>query len=148
MKTPAKVAKKTTSSTSKRSRSGPSLTGAQYVEDVQAVMQVAGQAVNLASEKERTEQVKAQSLRDMHLSNNEVEITHLKVSQRRDELITERMTLSNARQDADIKHEEWMQDYKMREETIELLRKKLSQGTISLQELELLDRLHIPSNNQ
>ncbi|WP_312995785.1 hypothetical protein [Leclercia sp.] len=148
MKTPTKVAKKTTPSGMKRSRSGPSLTGAQCLEGMQSVMQVAVQAVNLASEKERTEQVKAQSLRDMHLSNNEVEITHLKVAERRDELMTERMALDKARQDADIKHEEWMQDYAMREKTIELLREKIRQGNVSVQELELLDRLHIPSSNQ
>ncbi|MBC3212450.1 hypothetical protein [Serratia fonticola] len=148
MKTPTKVAKKTTPLRTERSRSGPTLTGAQCLEGVQAVLQVAGQAMNLASEKERTEQVKAQSLRDMHLSNNEVEIAHLKVTERRDELMTERMALDNSRQDADIKHEEWMQDYEMREKTIELLREKIRQGDVSVQELELLDRLHIPSSNQ
>lgn len=150
MKMPAKVSQK--SMTPKMTKTGgvnrstkPDIDISQMVNSLN---QLASAAMGLASEKERTEQVKAQSLRDMHLSNNEVEIALRQQAIRHDELITERTALENSRQKADEKHEEWMHDYEMREKTIELLRERIRQGVATAAELEMLERLHTPSSDQ
>lgn len=150
MKMPAKVSQK--SKTPKMTKTGgvnsstrPDIDISQMVNSLN---QLASAAMGLASEKERTEQVKAQSLRDMHLSNNEVEIALRQQAIRHDELITERTALENSRQKADTKHEKWMHDYEMREKTIELLRERIRQGVATAAELEMLERLHTPSSDQ
>ncbi|HHN8278761.1 hypothetical protein [Morganella morganii] len=150
MKIPAKVSQK--SKPAKMTKNGgvnsSTMPDIDISQMVNSLSQLANATMGYASEKERTEQVKAQSLRDMHLSNNEVEIALRQQSIRHDELITERMVLENSRQKTDKKHEEWMRDYEMREKTIELLRERIRQGVATVADLEMLERLHTPSSDQ
>jgi hypothetical protein len=45
----------------------------------------------------------------MHVSNNDVQIAHYKLTERKDELSVERKKLEDARQAADDSHKKWMQ---------------------------------------
>jgi hypothetical protein len=124
------------------------LTGAQYVSVAKSTTQLGSSIADYAAETERTEQVKAQSLRDMHVSNNEVQIAHYKLTERKDELSVERKKLEDARKAADDSHERWMQDHESREETAKILREKLKQNTITEQELLMLQNLHVPASDK
>ncbi|MEQ4672088.1 hypothetical protein AB7W30_18945 [Providencia manganoxydans] len=157
MKTPSKVSK--SPSTSKESKDSNSLstskeskdsglTGAQYVAVAKATVQLGASIANYATESERTKQIKAQSIRDMHVSNNEVQIAHYRLTERKDELIVERMKLENARQAADDSHQRWMANYKSREKMSKILREKLNQGTITEQELMILQNLYMLDNSK
>ncbi|GJL35460.1 hypothetical protein TUM17576_22800 [Enterobacter hormaechei] len=145
MKTPSKVSKSPSSS---KSPKNSGLTGAQYVSVVNSATQLGSSFADYAAEAERTEQVKAQSLRDMHVSNNEVQIAHYKLTERTDELSVERMKLENARKAADDSHERWMMDHESREELAKILREKLNQSTITEQELLILQNLYVPASDK
>ncbi|MEH5010072.1 hypothetical protein [Phytobacter diazotrophicus] len=145
MKTPSKVSK--SPSTSK----GPTesgLTGAQYVAVAKSTAQLGSSIADYAAETERTEQVKAQCLRDMHVSNNDVQIAHYKLTERKDELSVERKKLEDARQAADDSHKKWIAGHESREETAKILREKLKQNTITEQELLMLQNLHVPASDK
>ncbi|QOV66587.1 hypothetical protein [Citrobacter sp. BDA59-3] len=122
------------------------MTGAQYVAVVNSAAQVGLSIADYAAEAERTRQIKAQSLRDMHVSNNDVQIAHYKLTERKDELNVERIKLENARQAADDSHKRWVMNHESREETAKILREKLRQGTITEQELLILQSLCIPAS--
>lgn len=145
MKTPSKVSKSPSSS---KSPKNSGLTGAQYVSVVNSATQLGSSIADYAAEAERTEQVKAQSLRDMHVSNNEVQIAHYKLTERIDELSVERKRLEDARKAADDSHERWMKDHESREKLAKILREKLKQNTITEQELLMLQNLHVPASDK
>lgn len=145
MKTPSKVSK--SPSTSKGPKDS-GLTGAQYVAVAKSTAQLGSSIADYAAEAERTAQVKAQSLRDMHVSNNDVQIAHYKLTERKDELSVERKKLEDARQAADDSHKEWMAGHESREETAKILREKLKQNTITEQELLMLQNLHVPASDK
>ncbi|MBY4887854.1 hypothetical protein K5Y32_07885 [Pantoea sp. DY-15] len=145
MKTPSKVSK--SPSTSKGPKES-GLTGAQYVAVAKSTAQLGSSIADYAAEAERTEQVKAQSLRDMHVSNNDVQIAHYKLTERKDELSVERMKEENARQAADNSHQRWMTSHESREETAKILREKLKQGIITEQELLILQNLYAPASDK
>jgi hypothetical protein len=145
MKTPSKVSK--SPSTSKGPKES-GMTGAQYVAVAKSTAQLGSSIADYAAEAERTEQVKAQSLRDMHVSNNDVQIAHYKLTERKDELSVERMKQENARQAADDSHQRWMTSHEAREETAKILREKLKQGIITEQELLILQNLYTPASDK
>ncbi|MEQ9904945.1 hypothetical protein [Pectobacterium aroidearum] len=145
MKNPSKVSKSPSSS---KGPKNSGLTGAQYVSVVNSATQLGSSIANYAAEAERTEQVKAQSLRDMHVSNNEVQIAHYKLTERTNELSVERMKLENARKATDDNHERWMMDHESREELAKILRGKLNQSTITEQELLILQNLYVPASDK
>lgn len=139
MKTPSKASKNPSNS---KGPKDSGLTGEQYVAVAKVTAQLGSSIMDYAAEAERTEQVKAQSLRDMHVSNNDVQIAHYKLTERKDELSVERMKLENARQVTDDSHQRWMMSHESREETAKILRKKLEQGIITEQELLILQNLY------
>lgn len=145
MKTPSKVSK--SPSTSKGPKES-GLTGAQYVAVAKSTAQLGSSIADYAAEAERTEQVKAQSLRDMHVSNNDVQIAHYKLTERKDELSVERMKQENARQAADDNHQRWMTSHESREEMAKILREKLKQGIITEQELLILQNLYVLASDK
>ncbi|WP_282177302.1 hypothetical protein [Vibrio nereis] len=114
---------------------------------MRSTLELSSSAFNYLTETERTEQVKAEALRDMHISDNQLEQARLHLAQRQAELNVEYLRLENERATSDESHKRKLNDQVTNEQTIEALRERLRQGIATEQDYLTLRLLHSISDN-
>ncbi|SDJ16753.1 hypothetical protein SAMN04488540_105186 [Ferrimonas sediminum] len=144
MKTPTKKIQKKPKTTQQgtAAKAVDKLDGQQLVELAQEGVKAYSSYNELRSERERTIQVKADALKEMQQSDNEVRKQQIAFHQRSKELEVEQYSAETERQANNHQHQQWQQDQQSLEKTIAVLRAKVATGDASADEIVLLQQLH------
>ncbi|USD36463.1 hypothetical protein [Ferrimonas sp. SCSIO 43195] len=149
MKTPTRTVSKKTKATQQgaAAKAVDKLDGQQLVELAQEGVKAYSSYNELRSERERTIQVKADALKEMQQSDNEVRKQQTAFHQRSKELEVEQYNAETERLSHSQRHQQWQQDQQSREKTIAVLRAKVATGDASADEIVLLQQLHSASQD-
>lgn len=139
MKTPSRIG---TKSPAKAQSKTPELSGAEVVALAKEAVSAYQSYNQLETARAETERVKAEALKEIELSDNELRQAQLKHQERCQEIALDRLKADNEHQLNEQAHQRWQQNHQSREQTIEILRRKVSLGEASDEEYQLLQLLH------